>query len=100
MARLTREKYLEQLQKIVGEDTSDETLALLDDFTDTYDELSTASTDQTNWQEKYEENDKTWRAKYRDRFFSAEETPPDNSHDEPEEETEVTINDLFTSVDK
>lgn len=93
---------LEAIKKRIGEDSSDEALSFLEDVTDTlndYDEK--AKGDGTDWKSKYEENDKQWRDRYRERFFSGSS---DNDKEllgakEPpkkEEETEVTIDDLFT----
>lgn len=93
MAVLSREEYLKRLSAIVVGDT-DEDLKNIEDFTDTYDDL-TSKTDTENWKQKYEDNDAEWRKKYKDRFFeetnetsvSEVDTPPENS-DELESESE------------
>ena len=106
MARLTREQYLEKVKGIIGEDTSDEAITLLEDLTDTYDELEKTNKDddKDNWKQKFEENDKQWREKYRDRFYSSGDDKDDNLDDViqsklDENEDDITINDLFKPVE-
>ena len=79
MAVLTREDYLERLNTLVGEDNSDEALQIIEDFTDTLDNLGTQNdnNDNENWKQKYEELDATWRQKYRDRFMNSQTTEED-----------------------
>lgn len=83
MAVRTREEILQSVRERFGDDTSDDSLALVEDITDTITDLENkANNDNTNWEQKYKDNDAAWRKKYRDRFFS------DNSgddNDEPEE---------------
>lgn len=78
MAILSREDYLERLNKLVGEDNSDEALQIIEDFTDTFDNLGTQNdNDNEDWKQKYEELDATWRQKYRDRFMNSQTTEED-----------------------
>jgi thiamine pyrophosphate-dependent acetolactate synthase large subunit-like protein len=96
MAKLTKEQYLSKLQSLIGEDTSDDALAIVEDFTDTYNEMESAITnDGPNWEQKFKENDEAWRKKYRERFFSGQ--PQEEQHEEEQEEKEktITIDDLF-----
>lgn len=84
MAVLTREDYLERLNTLVGEDNSDESLQIIEDFTDTFDNLGTQNdnNDNENWKQKYEELDATWRQKYRDRFMNSQTTEEDVIEDQ------------------
>lgn len=84
MAVLTREDYLERLNTLVGEDNSDEALQIIEDFTDTFDNLGTQNdnNDNENWKQKYEELDATWRQKYRDRFMNSQTTEEDVIEDQ------------------
>lgn len=109
MAILSREDFFSKLQARIGQDTSDEAIQLLEDMTDTYNDLVNkgSNSDTEDWKARYEENDKMWREKYRDRFFSgstdAEPLPeppvPEKSEEETRAET-ITVNDLFTTADK
>ena len=65
MAVRSYDDLLDMIKNRIGEDTSDESITLIEDFTDTYNSL----TDGENWKTKYEENDAMWRKKYKERFF-------------------------------
>lgn len=106
MAILKKEDFFERLSKRIGDDTSDEGLKDMEDFTDTYNALSTkAEGDAAEWKRKYEENDAMWKKRYKARFFSSggnvnfptDDNPDDESEDDKElkRATSVHINDLF-----
>lgn len=93
MAVRTIEEIMESVRTHVGDSTDDTALSLIEDINDTMNDLSTkANGDKENWKEKYEENDKMWRTKYRDRFFSSKE-------DEEFEETETEEKEKITKYD-
>lgn len=85
MAVKSKEDILNALKQTFGDDTSDETLSLIEDVSDTYDDMSSKVQESGDWKSKYEENDKAWREKYRDRFYSK---PIDEAEPETELETE------------
>ena len=95
MAVLKKEEFLNRLKGLVGESTDDENMSLLEDMTDTYNDLESRASSETNWEQKYKENDEAWRKKYRDRFFSspAKEDPPEPTPDD--EPKALSYNDLF-----
>lgn len=96
MAIRTRDEILESLRGVVGESSDDTTIALLEDVTDTLDDLETrANGDGINWQERYEENDREWRNRYTERFFSNEPKPDPDPEPDPEPEKPMTFDDLF-----
>lgn len=70
MAVRTKDELLGQLKVRIGDDASDDTLTLLEDITDTFDDYESKTADTTNWKDKYEELDASWKKKYRDRFFN------------------------------
>ena len=97
MAVKTREEILESLRGRFGEEPTDEDIAMLEDITDTFKDFEEKTSDATNWKNKYEENDKAWKKKYSDRFFSNDDDK--NDLDEPEERDDKqmkTFDDLFT----
>lgn len=98
MAVKTREEILESLRGRFGEEPTDDDIALLEDITDTFTDFEEKTSDVTNWKNKYEENDKSWKKKYSDRFFSKDGDGNDNPgvHDEPEVKPMKTFDDLFT----
>jgi len=95
----TKEEIISAVKERIGEDTSDESLALLEDVTDTLSDFESKASDSTDWKTKYEENDASWRQKYRDRFMSGGSSDSDEQ-DEQEEDKPVpkTFADLFTTV--
>lgn len=99
MAVKTREEILAELKARVGEQTDDETIAFLEDVTDTLSDLETkAKGDGTDWKAKYEENDAKWRKKYTERFYSSDPNPdpePPKPDDPPKPKT---FAELFTTV--
>ena len=96
MAVRTKEELLESIKGLLADDTSDESIALLEDVTDTFDEQKT-KTDTEDWKKKYEENDREWRQKYRDRFFStgSEDVPPPKELQPEPDNSPKTFEDLF-----
>lgn len=102
MAIVTRDELMERIRSRIGEDTSDEALALIEDFTDTFTDLETRTGE--DWKSKYDELDKTWREKYKARFFqkpddkeiTPEDVKEDNEDDLKDESKEKSFDELFT----
>ena len=96
MAVRTKDEILEIIRGRIGDDTSDETISFIEDITDTlsdYEEKATNS-DTEDWKTKYEENDKMWREKYRERFFSKEVEKEDEDFSDDEVKS-LSYDDLF-----
>ena len=96
MAVRTKDELLEIIKGRIGDDTSDETISFIEDITDTlsdYEEKATNS-DTEDWKTKYEENDKMWREKYRERFFSKEVEKEDEDFSDDEVKS-LSYDDLF-----
>ena len=96
MAVRTKDELLEIIKGRIGDDTSDETISFIEDITDTlsdYEEKATNS-DTEEWKTKYEENDKMWREKYRERFFSKEVKKEDEDFSDDEIKS-LSYDDLF-----
>ena len=94
MAVRNKEEILEAIKTRVGEQTDDETISFLEDVSDTFTDLETrANGDGEDWKTKSEENDKSWRERYTNRFFSKEPEPEPKP--EPEPEVKKTFSDLF-----
>lgn len=98
MAIRTRDEIMSQLQAMIGEDdTSDETLAFIQDVSDTLGNDNSAQRI-TQLQTQLEEQDKEWRKKYRDAFFTGK---PDESYEDDSEQTKPKrFEDLFTVTKK
>ena len=105
MPILNRDAFFAKLQKAVGNDTSEESLSLIEDMTDTYNDLEERANNAGNdWEKKYHDLNHSWQEKYKARFFSTGgkcNTPTiiyrDRAVDEEEapDPADVRIDDLF-----
>lgn len=96
MAVRTKDEIMELIRTRIGEDSSDDAIALIEDVNDTFDELASSASDNTNWKQKYEENDRDWRQKYRDRFFNkADNDDKDDKEEFDSEKKPVFFDELF-----
>lgn len=103
MAVLGKTDLLEKLKVALGDNaTSDEGIAFIEDVTDTLGDFEEKTKDSTDWKTKYEENDKTWRKKYSDRFFNKPADNEDNHDDFNDDEGEKPkkFEDLFKEETK
>ena len=98
MAVKTRDKIMEAIRKRIGEDTSDEAIALLEDVTDTFTDYETRVADKTDWKTKYDEMDANWRKKYMDRFSgkTGEDIKEEQEEQIKEDSEPRTFDELFT----
>ena len=95
MSVRNKDEILEAIKTRVGDNTDDETISLLEDVSDTLTDLETRAGGDEDWKTKYEENDKLWRERYKNRFFSKEPEPDHKPEPEPEPEVKKTFSDLF-----
>lgn len=93
MAVLSKEDFMSAIRVRVGEDTSDEALAFVENMSDTFDSLTQAAGDNTDWKTKYDELDNNWRKRYTERFYSAEEA--EDEAPSFNERTVKTFDELF-----
>lgn len=91
MAVKTIDEIMTKVRERIGEDDSDEAIEFVEDISDTLESFSNAE----DWKTKYEENDKKWREKYRDRFFTSKEEVEEDDIEEPEEKEKKKFEDLF-----
>ena len=107
MAVRTREELLQIVRDYVKDNTDDATIHLLEDVDDTFKDFADKSKDETDWKAKFEENDKEWRTKYKERFMSSGDddkkdnspTTADEDKNENEDEKE-NFDDLFSEERK
>lgn len=62
MAKLSRDELVTQLSAFIGDNNSDEAIALMENVSDSFE------SDGEDWKAKYEELDASWRKKYMERF--------------------------------
>ena len=74
MSILSSEELRNSLKTFIGENNSDEALALIENTEDTITNYENMIADKTDWKQKFEENDKAWREKYKARFYSDADT--------------------------
>lgn len=101
---LEKEQFIELIKNKVGEDTSKEAIEFLENVTDTYNDLVSKIESAGEYtKEKYEELDKAWAKKYKDRFFEGTKEPAEKQAEEKKEEepaeVEITnFEELFEEV--
>lgn len=97
MAIKSKDDLIASIKAVIGDDTTDESLTLLEDVSDTFTSFENETKDKTDWKAKYNELDSSWRKKYRDRFMNG---PADEDDFSEEEERKVPrrYEDLFTTV--
>lgn len=99
MAVLSKDEYFNAISGVIGTDTSESALAFIENMTDTYNKLEQEATGKNgqDWQQKYEELDKAWAARYRNRFFTGTSALPTETQEETDTVNErITIDNLFT----
>lgn len=91
----SRDEILEIIRSRIGDDNSDEALSFIEDITDTMNDYESRLADSTDWKTRYEENDKNWRERYKDRFFNNEIEETEITATEVVDETPTTFEELF-----
>jgi hypothetical protein len=99
------EEFIKIVHDFIGDDTSEKALKFVDDVTDAFNSAVTDSTtDNEDWQKKYDELNESWRKKYMHRFFGGDVNFDNDGKDEEvvEERTAETIttDDLFDEEEK
>lgn len=97
MAVVNKETIMERLRENFNDNDSDDVLGLLEDVTDTLNDYQSRLEENGDWKERYEQNDREWRQKYKDRFFNNDPEPdqePEPDKD-PEQATPTTFEELF-----
>lgn len=100
MAVKSKDDLLNLIKERVGEDSSDEAISFIEDVSDTLNDYEDRISGQEDYKKKYEENDAEWRAKYKERFFSGDPTPPppDTEPDIEPPKKVMSYEDLFTNI--
>lgn len=105
MAVLSRDDFFSHLQERIGTDVSDEAMQFIEDMTDTYNDMETrANGNSVDWEQRYNDLNESWKAKYKRRFFSSggRSVIPQDDVDEDDETgvkraSTIAIKDLFTN---
>lgn len=98
MAVLTREQFMEKLNTLTDGKTDDDTLTMIQDFSDTFkslEEKEDVDSVRGDYEEKLKVLDENWRNKYRDAFFNGTEKKDEEDEEEEEKEEPHTYEELF-----
>ncbi len=97
MAVVNKDTIMERLRENFNDNDSDDVLGLLEDVTDTLNDYQSRLEENGDWKERYEQNDREWRQKYKDRFFNNDPEPdPEPEPDkDPEQAAPTTFEELF-----
>lgn len=87
-------EIIETVKTRIGDNPDDESVAFLEDITDTLTDYDNKTKDNTDWKNKYDELDRSWKEKYISRFSEAVEDSKNDVEDEVE--TPERYDDLFT----
>lgn len=101
MAVRSRDEILTAIRARLGDDTSDDALAIIEDVDDTFKDYETRMSE--DWKSKYDELDADWRKRYRDRFFqkpdeketTSDDVVKDNEEDLKDESEVKSFDELF-----
>ena len=91
----TREELITSLQSMLGETPDDSGIELLENVSDTLSDYETRISENGDWKNKYEENDKNWRQKYADRFLNNEPAEEKEKREQEEYNIPTSFDDLF-----
>jgi hypothetical protein len=61
---LTKEELMQRIRDRIGDGTTDDDIALMEDAADTLAQMDTPPEDGENWKERYEIAEADWQAKY------------------------------------
>lgn len=95
MAVRTREEIINQIRARIGDDTSDEAIALIEDVEDTYGALTGKDGEGKDWKAEAERIDKEWREKYIARFSGASDDDDDLNEPKGGNKKSRNFEDLF-----
>lgn len=89
---------MNDIKVYMGDRIGDEnSIALLENITDTINDYTNRVKDEVDWKAKYERNDAEWKRKYTDRFFAP--VDPDNDMVKDRKAETISIDDLFRRKD-
>ena len=101
MAVLSHDDFMSAVKGLAGDNADDNTLTMIENFTDTFNDLEARANDTTDWKSKYEQNDNEWREKYKARFFDGsagtdrEIVIKGQEEDITDDGKEISFDDLF-----
>lgn len=96
MAVRTRDELMAAIKNIIGDSSDDNSIGFMEDISDTLNDFDTRLHDSTDWKQKYEDNDKEWRNRYKERFLNPDDNQEeDDFQDDADEPKFKRFEDLF-----
>lgn len=96
MAIKTQQEIMDALHAVIGEENvSDEALALFDDVADTLGATGDSAQRISALEQQLADNDRTWRARYRDRFLNGPTNEDEDIGGEDPAPQKLHFEDLF-----
>ena len=101
MPVLSHDDFMSAVKGLAGDSADDNTLTMIENFTDTFNDLEARASDTTDWKTKYEQNDNEWREKYKARFFEGKEGTDlttvmrEQKEDITDDGKDISFDDLF-----
>lgn len=98
MAIISKEELINKVNALIGDRDDDESISLIEDITDSINDYETKLNESGDWKSKYEENDKEWRKRYKERFMTPSQKAEEEEIEETQDDTVVTLTkfeDLF-----
>lgn len=96
MAIKSKDEILSAIRSRFEEDTSDETIAFIEDVSDTFTDLENKGKPSgKDWEAEAKRIDEEWRKRYKERFFSGKTVEDDDDFDDPDEPKTYKFEDLF-----
>lgn len=97
---LKSDEAMAQLKKLVGEDTSEDTISFIENISDTLTSLESKVNNNSDMVPKSELDriNEEWARKYRDRFFEGTTPPPEpqpNKNNNENDNEPLTFENLF-----
>ena len=67
---LAKDEFFNAIHERIGNDTSDDGIAFIENMTDTYNDMEKRiAGNGEDWERKYKELDESWKKRYAHRFF-------------------------------
>ena len=90
----TKDEIMEEIRAYIGDRSDDQTIALIENISDTIDDYAAHG----DYDTKLMAVEAEWRKKYMERFFEGdkEEKIEDNEDEEKDKSEEIKIEDLYT----
>lgn len=100
--KLSKEELLEKVKTYVGDRADDETIEIIEDISDSFEDSESAEDVEklkTEYETKLANLDSEWREKYKARFFSKDENEDNDDEEEEEVKEKTDYSDLFEKED-